>query len=55
MCCEMFGDDAVGAVYGWLSVSPMIGSYALSTAVFGRMYDAADPRAAAGERAAGRG
>ena len=51
MCCEMFGDDAVGAVYGWLSVSPMIGSYALSTAVFGRMYDAADPRAAAGEPA----
>ena len=51
MCCEMFGDDAVGAVYGWLSVSPMIGSYALSTAVFGRMYDAADPRAAAGGNA----
>lgn len=51
MCCEMFGDDAVGAVYGWLSVSPMIGSYALSTAVFGRMYDAADPIAAAGGNA----
>ena len=47
LCAEVFGDDAIGAVYGWLSVSPMLGSYALSTAVFGRMYDAADPNAAA--------
>ena len=41
MSSEIFGSKHAGAVYGGLSVAPMIGSYALSTGVFGRMYDAA--------------
>ena len=41
MSSEIFGAKHAGAVYGGLSVAPMIGSYALSTGVFGRMYDAA--------------
>ena len=51
MSSEIFGAKHAGAVYGGLSVAPMIGSYALSTGVFGRMYDAA---AAAQAAAAGR-
>jgi hypothetical protein len=48
MSSEIFGAEHAGAVYGGLSVAPMIGSYALSTGVFGRMYDAAaDAQAAA--------
>ncbi len=50
MSSEIFGAKHAGAVYGGLSVAPMIGSYALSTGVFGRMYDAA---AAAQAAAAG--
>ena len=41
MSSEIFGAKHAGAVYGGLSVAPMIGSYGLSTGVFGRMYDAA--------------
>lgn len=52
MSSEIFGAKHAGAVYGGLSVAPMIGSYALSTGVFGRMYDAA---AAAQAAAAGAG
>ena len=36
---ELFGSKHVGAIYGWLSVSPMLGSYFLSTRVFGDWYD----------------
>ena len=36
---ELFGQKHVGAIYGWLSVSPMIGSYLLSTQAFGDTYD----------------
>ena len=52
MSSEIFGAKHAGAVYGGLSVAPMIGSYGLSTGVFGRMYDAA---AAAQAAAAGVG
>ena len=53
MSSEIFGAEHAGAVYGGLSVAPMIGSYALSTGVFGRMYDAAaDAEAAAAAAAA---
>lgn len=51
MSSEIFGAKHAGAVYGGLSVAPMIGSYGLSTGVFGRMYDAA----AAAQAAAGGG
>ena len=40
MSSEIFGAKHAGAVYGGLSVAPMIGSYGLSTGVFGRMYAA---------------
>jgi len=40
-CSEIFGPDHIGAVYGGLSLSPMLGSYVLSTRVFGSLYDAA--------------
>jgi hypothetical protein len=39
-CSEIFGPEHIGAVYGGLSLSPMLGSYALSTKVFGSLYDA---------------
>ena len=43
---ELFGSKHVGAIYGWLCVSPMLGSYALSTRVFGDWYDDALARQA---------
>jgi hypothetical protein len=39
LAAELFGAAHVGAVYGWLCVSPMLGSYVLSTRVFGDWYD----------------
>jgi hypothetical protein len=48
-CAEIFGPTHLGAVYGGLSLSPMIGSYVLSTVVFGRAYDAAEARDGGGE------
>lgn len=44
LTAELFGSKHVGAIYGWLSVSPMIGSYVLSTRVFGDAYDEATRR-----------
>jgi hypothetical protein len=44
LTAELFGSKHVGAIYGWLSVSPMIGSYVLSTRVFGDAYDEATQR-----------
>ena len=44
LTAELFGSKHVGAIYGWLSVSPMIGSYVLSTRVFGDAYDEAARR-----------
>ena len=41
---ELFGSKHVGAIYGWLCVSPMLGSYVLSTRVFGDAYDEATRR-----------
>ena len=38
---ELFGTKNVGAIYGWLSVSPMLGSFFLSTKVFSYVYDSA--------------
>jgi hypothetical protein len=45
LTAELFGSKHVGAIYGWLSVSPMIGSYVLSTRVFGDAYDEATQEA----------
>jgi hypothetical protein len=44
LTAELFGSKHVGAIYGWLSVSPMIGSYVLSARVFGDAYDEAARR-----------
>ena len=46
LAAELFGAAHVGAVYGWLCVSPMLGSYVLSTRVFGDWYDDALARQA---------
>ena len=48
ICAEIFGEKATGAVYGWLSVSPVLGSYVLSVRVFGGLYDRASAAAGAG-------
>ena len=44
LTAELFGSKHVGAIYGWLCVSPMLGSYVLSTRVFGDAYDEATRR-----------
>ena len=47
-CAEIFGPDHIGGLYGGLSLSPMLGSFVMSTKVFGHLYDLAVAAAAAG-------